>query len=131
MGLRIPTCIVNARPITTRDSHRELVELDVELRDIVAAVTQTGGVIDLAVLRRIAADCDIRPCVNPAHLTAGTQADNIADTVQRGRWTRYARVDPATWPGLAYRFRDAARTGDIVRLVALLSRPEQLSLLDD
>jgi len=31
--------------------------------------------------------CDIRACVNPHHLYAGTAIDNRRDMLQRGRWT--------------------------------------------
>lgn len=29
--------------------------------------------------------CDVRPCVNPSHLYVGTQRENAADCVRRGR----------------------------------------------
>ncbi len=31
--------------------------------------------------------CDVRSCVNPAHLFIGTQKDNIADMIRKGRDT--------------------------------------------
>lgn len=30
--------------------------------------------------------CDVRNCVNPAHLYAGTAKDNTRDAIERGRW---------------------------------------------
>lgn len=72
--------------------------------------------------------CDVRCCVRPDHLVEGTQAQNIADTVRRGRWTSHARVGPRAWPDLAFALRTAAQDGDVALIAELLRRPIQLEL---
>lgn len=45
--------------------------------------------------------CDNRKCLNPDHLTIGTQADNLADCRAKGRWASgwtKQWVDPAPPP---------------------------------
>src|SRR3990167_3405725 len=38
--------------------------------------------------------CHVRHCVNPAHLSVGTRADNMADMVRAGRWSVNGKREP-------------------------------------
>ncbi len=42
--------------------------------------------------------CDNPPCINPAHLSSGTRAENLADMVRRGRSATGSRNGVATHP---------------------------------
>lgn len=58
--------------------------------------------------------CDVRHCINPGHLFAGTQADNMADMVAKGRSVK----------GRAYRLKGAGSpkarlTEETVRAILL------------
>lgn len=44
--------------------------------------------------RSILHKCDVRCCVNPNHLYAGTQQDNVDDAVRRGRMSREPKTKP-------------------------------------
>ena len=41
---------------------------------------------DIPTGMKILHSCDVRNCVNPDHLRIGTQAENVRDSVERGRW---------------------------------------------
>lgn len=56
-----------------------------EVSSRVAFVLTKGPLLDRQVVRHT---CDNPPCCNPAHLLAGTQADNSYDAIRRGRARR-------------------------------------------
>ena len=50
-----------------------------------AYVAWVGPITDGQVVRHLV--CDNPPCINPAHLAVGSQADNVRDRDERGRRT--------------------------------------------
>jgi hypothetical protein len=63
--------------------------------------------------------CDNPPCVNPAHLSVGTNADNAADMVSRERQARGSRsgTSKLTESQVA-EIRARAAAGDLHRVLA-------------
>jgi hypothetical protein len=64
--------------------------------------------------------CDVRPCVNPDHLYAGTQADNIRDAVARDRHghpllgkNHNAKLTPQDIPRIRRLYEDGCSYRDI------------------
>ena len=56
--------------------------------------------------------CDVRHCVNPAHLYVGTRKDNIHDAIRRGRYHhRYTPVSELLWPQFSRRVSQSSPKG--------------------
>lgn len=62
--------------------------------------------------------CDNPPCVNPAHLLAGTQMQNARDTVQRGRIAKGERRSTKLTEADVRSIRARAADGDLHRVIA-------------
>lgn len=60
--------------------------------------------------------CDVRSCVNPGHLWLGTNLENIADMVQKGRSPHTKNPHPGVLNGRATMTEAEAR--EIIRLYA-------------
>jgi hypothetical protein len=70
---------------------------------------------DLHVLHR----CDVPWCVNPDHLFLGTNADNVADKIGKGRgWTPTDGREPTIPAATVTALRDRARRGEKVAALA-------------
>jgi HNH endonuclease len=62
--------------------------------------------------------CDIRHCIEPAHLFAGSRLDNMRDAVQKGRQANGTRL-PQTKIADTSALLERARTGESYETIAL------------
>lgn len=84
--------------------------------------------------------CDVRACVNPAHLFLGTNDENMADMVSKGRQARgerngqsklteqkalAIRADPRPYPQIADAFGISQTQISCIKSNKSWSRPEQ------
>ena len=60
---------------------------------VVRAHRYAAGMVDLPPEIQTRHICNVRACVNPAHLTFGSQADNMRDRNEAGRQARLKGVD--------------------------------------
>lgn len=68
----------------------------------------TGESLDTK--RQALHSCDNPPCCNPAHLRWGSQKENIADAMERGRWSSPPPSKPGRKPSTVGEANPRART---------------------
>lgn len=87
----------------------------------ISYVLAFGGILPgLCVLHR----CDNRKCVRPSHLFLGTQQENDADRVQKGRQARgkknaNAKLTESQIPGIRARWKDGETIAAIARSLGI------------
>ena len=71
--------------------------------------------------------CDVPACVNPAHLSKGSHADNVADKVNKGRHSRLdssgrSKLCSKDIPSIKKMLSDGDRQVDIARIFGVSPR---------
>jgi hypothetical protein len=74
-------------PFCTNDVHYGMITIK-QRRFYTHRLAYQWFVADITLGKRILHKCDNPPCFNPKHLYEGTQADNIADCIAKGRFHR-------------------------------------------